>query len=289
MRIYNFSLGSLFSLPLVTLVFLLVSNVSHGDITITMRQSVATFDVLAGVGPALDRELEAPPIFNDLTGQFELQNEYTAFAVFDNGDIAGEASSYGNIFHNNMIAQSPNGLAVDFLNVGEGMIETAGDGGAASKTRASLNFRFDISKDTPYTFFLDIDPIIGPSDIDIKFSSTSMPLVLVDTQEAGFVEDSGVLPAGSYRINIFTRGFATSANGEPTDDPPYSYGLNFSLRVGGITCGDLNLDGDVNLLDVEGFIARLVSGDFQYEGDFNGDSVVNLLDVEDFIAALTGG
>ena len=51
--------------------------------------------------------------------------------------------------------------------------------------------------------------------------------------------------------------------------------------------GDINLDGDVNLLDVQPFVDLLQSGEFQIEGDFTGDGVVNLLDVNGFVQLLT--
>ena len=50
--------------------------------------------------------------------------------------------------------------------------------------------------------------------------------------------------------------------------------------------GDVNMDGDVNLLDVEPFVALLGSGKFKKEADINGDGFVNLLDVEPFISIL---
>ena len=53
--------------------------------------------------------------------------------------------------------------------------------------------------------------------------------------------------------------------------------------------GDVNLDGTVNLLDVEDFVDRIGSGEFQQEADINRDGLVNLLDVNPFIALLSGG
>ena len=52
--------------------------------------------------------------------------------------------------------------------------------------------------------------------------------------------------------------------------------------------GDFNCDGEVNLLDVAGFIALLVSGEFDTIGDINQDGEVNLLDVEPFVELLNG-
>jgi hypothetical protein len=53
--------------------------------------------------------------------------------------------------------------------------------------------------------------------------------------------------------------------------------------------GDINLDGEFNLLDVAPFINLLTNGLFQLQGDFNGDGAVNLLDVAGFVAGLSGG
>ena len=52
--------------------------------------------------------------------------------------------------------------------------------------------------------------------------------------------------------------------------------------------GDVNLDGEVNLLDVDPFINVLSSGEYQAEADVNKDGVVNLLDVAAFIDVLGG-
>jgi hypothetical protein len=56
-----------------------------------------------------------------------------------------------------------------------------------------------------------------------------------------------------------------------------------------VLLGDINLDGVVNLLDVDPFIERISTGDFQAEADCNEDGVVNLLDVDPFIDLLAGG
>ncbi len=54
-----------------------------------------------------------------------------------------------------------------------------------------------------------------------------------------------------------------------------------------ILFGDVNLDGVVNLLDVQPFVNLITSGSFQAEADINQDGVVNLLDVGPFVDLLT--
>ena len=52
--------------------------------------------------------------------------------------------------------------------------------------------------------------------------------------------------------------------------------------------GDVNLDGEVNLLDVAPFVDALQSGQYQAEADVNKDGLVNLLDVQPFVDLLAG-
>ena len=56
-----------------------------------------------------------------------------------------------------------------------------------------------------------------------------------------------------------------------------------------ILLGDVNCDGEVNLLDVDPFIDAISSGEYNAKADINQDGVVNLLDVDPFIAILSGG
>ena len=56
-----------------------------------------------------------------------------------------------------------------------------------------------------------------------------------------------------------------------------------------IMLGDVNLDGMINLLDIDPFVALITEGSYQAEADLNEDCQVNLLDVEPFIGVLSGG
>ena len=56
----------------------------------------------------------------------------------------------------------------------------------------------------------------------------------------------------------------------------------------GVLLGDVNLDGAVNLLDVDPFVDRVGTSTFQPEADINQDGQVNLLDVDPFIEVLGG-
>jgi hypothetical protein len=77
-------------------------------------------------------------------------------------------------------------------------------------------------------------------------------------------------------------------------DPPLPLDsmIGTSVAVTTITSdfelGDVNRDGNVNLLDIAPFVDVISSGLFQCEADLNFDGVVNLLDVEPFIDVLSG-
>ena len=56
-----------------------------------------------------------------------------------------------------------------------------------------------------------------------------------------------------------------------------------------VLLGDVNCDGNVDLLDVTPFVDLLTSGGFDAKADVNQDGAVDLLDVTPFVALLTGG
>ena len=54
----------------------------------------------------------------------------------------------------------------------------------------------------------------------------------------------------------------------------------------GVLLGDVDRNGEVNLLDIAPFVDLLINGGFQFEADTNQDGVVDLLDIESFVALL---
>ena len=55
-----------------------------------------------------------------------------------------------------------------------------------------------------------------------------------------------------------------------------------------ILLGDLNCDGQINLLDVQPFVMQLSVAIFSAKADINGDGFFNLLDVQPFVDLLAG-
>ena len=76
------------------------------------------------------------------------------------------------------------------------------------------------------------------------------------------------------------------------ESPSGQGGITMSVagNMGGkqVLLGDVNLDGVVNLLDVQPFVILVAGGGFQAEADINQDGFVDLLDVQPFVEILTG-
>ena len=81
--------------------------------------------------------------------------------------------------------------------------------------------------------------------------------------------------------NVFTGEFSIAKG---------PFGVNEALYVkyGQFKLGDVNQDGNVNLLDVQPFVAAISAGLFITEADINCDGQVNLLDVTPFVVLLSG-
>ena len=84
---------------------------------------------------------------------------------------------------------------------------------------------------------------------------------------------SGTLMRAGYAIDYFTSSTVTE----------------FGEGGGTVLLGDVNLDGEVNLLDVAPFVDLIVNNGFQLEADINMDGAVNILDVSPFVDILVGG
>lgn len=79
---------------------------------------------------------------------------------------------------------------------------------------------------------------------------------------------------------------AVDANGDPillVGSPGIFKGFGVDVLV-----GDVNCDGEINLLDVGPFVELLANGGFSPKADIDGDGAVNLLDVGPFVDLLAG-
>ena len=124
-------------------------------------------------------------------------------------------------------------------------------------------------------------PAPTPANTNLEIELTNLiPLntVISDGNSNDF------LTVRSETENFATFRFDSLESGD-ADAVPATLVVTYS---GGVLLGDVNMDCEVNLLDVNAFVEALTNGDFIEQADVNGDGVVNLLDVSPFVALLTG-
>lgn len=129
------------------------------------------------------------------------------------------------------------------------------------------------------------DPSLDIFTIGLTFlgDTTDGDQIGNSSDDGGFAIDVSSIDDGL----VFVAG--TSAGGAPL-----SCGGNFAQRtifLENLTVellGDVNCDGEINLLDVGPFVDLIPTGTFLDKADINRDGVVNLLDVAPFVDLLTG-
>ena len=90
------------------------------------------------------------------------------------------------------------------------------------------------------------------------------------------------LPPGNNQFIIQVRAISSGSNA--IGNMSNAVTLEFDSTV---LIGDVNQDGQIDLLDVQPFVDLLINGGFQLEADINGDGLVNLLDVAGFVALIS--
>ena len=94
---------------------------------------------------------------------------------------------------------------------------------------------------------------------------------------------SGTLDPGDYSMLVYT-----SSSGTGTTPDNGEFELDFEVQCE-FERGDINRDGNIDLLDVGTFVNILSSSQFQCEADINADGTVDLLDVTPMVELLSGG
>ncbi len=121
----------------------------------------------------------------------------------------------------------------------------------------------------------------GPTFVDAGYDFGSQSFLF------GKIEFD-VIGAPGETVNLnMTRGIGMIVNDGVSLDPDFG---SFRLVVTDeVLLGDVNCDGQVNLLDVQPFIDLIANGGFSNKADFDGDGKVTLLDVQPFVTAISGG
>ncbi len=82
----------------------------------------------------------------------------------------------------------------------------------------------------------------------------------------------------------------TLEDGSPLDnDFEIDDNARIILAEATLLLGDVNCDGEINILDVAPFVQAITNGPFSAKADINQDGVNDLLDVAPFVALITGG
>jgi len=122
-------------------------------------------------------------------------------------------------------------------------------------------------------------------------ASLIIPTNLTETFDYYSVTISTMIYSEGHEYFWLVSGYGV--NGYRTTDTGPAIGVdNIDFRVSlasAVVLGDVNLDGNVNALDISGFINRLTTGTYQAEADINQDLAVNALDISGFVSCLTGG
>ena len=122
---------------------------------------------------------------------------------------------------------------------------------------------------------IDLDGFVEPESIDIVCYPTRGTLAIGLDGTVEYVADAGFSGGDSFLYRV------------RDDFGAFSNIASVSINIGQFEIGDVNMDGEVNLLDVSPFVDLLTGGGFQLEADINADGEVNLLDVAGFVALLT--
>ena len=103
---------------------------------------------------------------------------------------------------------------------------------------------------------------------------------------------AGDLDSGSFEQLLIAGGSA--GLGQPVSFGEDGDGELYVVAIDGrilsinpiVLFGDSNLDGNVDLLDIQAFVDILISGFFQQQSDVNQDGVVDILDIQPFVEIL---
>ena len=272
---------------------------------VVARGGIGTFTLNDGtVNGATDVNFNPIASFDGAIGELNLNG-----GTFNSGSVNNAASmlvgegGMGTLNHNGGMLNVGGNLQIGVTDTGVGAFNANGSA-AIIMVGQDLTLGLDLDLlDTLATGTLNfVADASGVSVVvvggDVNLSSPDGDFLTVDlSQYTGAYEDiiliDGVTSQGEFtdlpQGTTVDTGFA---GGDYEID--YSVAGQVWLRTSdGMKCdfpvGDVNMDGNVDLLDVAPFVAALSGGGFICEADINEDGFVDLLDVAPFVALLSGG
>ena len=232
------------------------------DLTVDQSQSLATISVLGGSDDSSitgNAVIELDPTSEPFSTARLTELNLTMADGFSISLLGGAA----------VVGVDPNGASVFFIQVGvagtvDGMNQFDQTGNLFGVTGMSM-----------------IDSIFGDEVIDL---STVKPVAfdIIDAQIDVKGNDLTVTAMVDLDFDFEVIGSVATMN------------LSGPIVLNGVLpddvlLGDVNCDGEINLLDVGPFVDLITAGEFDVKADINEDGAVDLLDVQPFIMLLTGG
>ena len=135
------------------------------------------------------------------------------------------------------------------------------------------------------TFDIEISNNGGSTWIELETVGPTGPDVSGGWVFRQFIIDDVITPTDNMRVRFIASDVGGVSIIEAGID---AFSVTMLECDTGCLPGDGNLDGTIDLLDVQPFVTALADGIFSCEADVNQDGVVDLLDVQPFIALLGG-
>lgn len=158
--------------------------------------------------------------------------------------------------------------------------------GPSGSPIATFNVGNDVNRNnTGVTFMFLLDVFQYSADISFAAAANTTYWLSIDAQSFADNNDTWFWGTNSLAGNTHT-----SSDIGNTWTP---FGQTTSMVLSGVETmnnipGDINCDGEVNLLDVQPFVDLISTGGFLDKADLNKDGAVDLLDVDPFVALLAG-
>ena len=271
---------------LAVMLMLVCGGTLSADVTIVQRDSSSRLRVFTGSGGAANID-DVQDSTDVLTGVFSFDAEFDSFVTEDDPFSNGAASANGAVsVTDNVMQPGASEIALTSSRTSSAFVQyISGTGSATSGPRHTFRVRFMVSDDpVRYTVSGTFNPgaiVNGATSVSLYRPFTSN--IFFEYESSQVLDETGVLQPGlTYEFRVIVNDLlsAGASNPGPTSEVS-SYDLD--VRVAPILLGDVNLDGMVNLLDVEPFVSVISNGDYQIEADIDQNGIVNLLDVGPFI------
>ena len=154
---------------------------------------------------------------------------------------------------------------------------------------AAIGYRYNITDNFATEVMIPAPLPNGDSDFFITVGDQTAPITAGVPFD--FESNFGITNVAYFEIT----GINADEELDPEDQLAFVTGITFADETvsAGVTMtplilGDVNCDGEINLLDVAPFVDAISSGEFHPKADINDDGVINLLDVDPFIELLSG-